>query len=383
MTLLGSMKEVKVKLATVRRPHKSTNPIIARVQGQLRRNSNARGRTDKTEDGRQVSQDLQFRSVLVPLDGSRAAEHAIPWALDIASRAGGYVRFVHVRQIRRGNNKHWANLDLGAYGHREKRLRQDYIAGVAERITRTSPVPVAPLLLEGSDVAEAITDAARSADVIVMAARRRGMMGRLFHGSVVTQLLQRTPLPLLVVPGYNFPVERAIPKSIRRILIPLDGSEESETILDAAAELSSLTAAERTLIRVVPRLPYAGTPWDEKVDEALRYLNRVAVKLRRHPSAVRTEIVSSDEAVGEVLLANAQASRVDLIAVTSRRGGGPWERFLRSPVNYLIGKANVPILVARATPQRSPQRGEKMARKLDKLIEAEATITRILEGQQS
>jgi hypothetical protein len=64
------------------------------------------------------------------------------------------------------------------------------------------------------------------------------------------------------------------------MLIPLDGSEESETILEAAAELSSLTGAEQTLVRVVPRLPYAGVPWTEKEDEALNYLNRVAVKLR-------------------------------------------------------------------------------------------------------
>ena len=145
-------------------------------------------------------------------------------------------------------------------------------------------------------------------------------------------------------------------KSIERMLIPLDGSEESETILDAAAELSSLTAAERTLIRVVPLLPYAGVPWTEKEDEALSYLNRIAVKLRGQPSAVHTEIVSSDNALGEVLLANAQASRVDLIAVTSRRGGGPWERFVRSPVNYLIGRAHVPILVVRATPRSDDAR---------------------------
>ena len=206
-------------------------------------------------------------------------------------------------------------------------------------------------------------------------------MGRLFYGSVVTQLLHRTTLPLLIAPGYNFPVERAKSKSIERMLIPLDGSEESETILDAAAELSSLTAAERTLIRVVPLLPYAGVPWTEKEDEALSYLNRIAVKLRGQPSAVHTEIVSSDNALGEVLLANAQASRVDLIAVTSRRGGGPWERFIRSPVNYLIGRSHVPVLVVRATPRRTRQDSFNVAHELHKLQEAEAGMSRILDGK--
>jgi nucleotide-binding universal stress UspA family protein len=330
---------------------------------------------------RQVVEALQFRSILVPLDGSRAAEHAIPWALDIASRAGGYIRFVHVQPSGTGNNKHWPMFDLAAFGGREKE-RRAYLAGVAERTSGASSVPVAPLILEGPHVAEALADAARSADLVVMATRHRGMMGRLFCGSVVTQLLHRTTLPLLIAPGYNFPVERAKPKSIKRILIPLDGSDESETILDAAAELSSLTGAERTLIRVVPRLPYAGVPWIEKEDEALSYLNRVAVKLRSKPSAVHTEIVSSDEAVGEVLLANAQASRIDLIAVTYRRGGGPWERFLKGPVNYLLGRSHVPVLVARAMPRSTKQASFNVAHELHKLLESEIGMARMLDKEK-
>lgn len=160
---------------------------------------------------------------------------------------------------------------------------------------------VSTLLVEGSEIAEAIADAGRSDNLIVMAARRRGLIGRVFHGSVVMQLLARTKLPIFVAPGYDFPFERAITKSIRRMFVPLDGSEESETILNAGSELSLLTGADRTLLQVVPRLPYVGTPWIEKEEEALSYLDRVAVRLRKHPAAVVTEVVSSDEAVGEVI----------------------------------------------------------------------------------
>jgi nucleotide-binding universal stress UspA family protein len=374
-------KEDKVTLATVRLPHRSTHAIGKSVLEQAPRDSDSHRRKGKLAAGAKGVQALQFRSVLVPLDGSKAAEHALPWALDIASRAGGYLRLVHVHSAPQANGKRWPILGWGAYGNGEKKLHHEYVAGVAERISRTSSVPVAPLLIEGSEVAQAIADAARSADIVVMATRRRGLMGRLFCGSVVTQLLHRTTVPLLIAPGYNFPVERAKSKSIERILIPLDGSDESETILDAAAELSSLTGAERTLIRVVPRLPYAGVPWTEKEDEALSYLNRVAVKLRSKPSAVHTEIVSSDEAVGEVLLANAQASRIDLIAVTSRRDTGPWERFFRSPVNYLLGRSHVPVLVARAMPRRTKQGSFNVVHELHKLLEAETGMARILDEE--
>lgn len=369
-----------MKLATGRIPRSLTGSCRDRVQERPPGDHDARWRKAKGA-GRQVVEALQFQSILVPLDGSRAAEHAIPWALDIASRAGGCIRFVHVRRDRPGNNKHWPKFDLAAHSFRDKE-RRAYLAGVAERTSRASSVPVAPLLLEGPDVAEAIADAARTADIVVMATRRRGMMGRLFCGSVVTQLLHRTTLPLLIAPGYNFPGEQAKPKAIERILIPLDGCDDSETILDAAAELSSLTGADRTLIRIVPRLPYAGVPWTEKEDEALGYLNRVAVKLRGKPSAVRTEIVSSDEAVGEVILAHAQACRIDLIAVTSRRGGGPWKRFLRSPVNYLLGRSHVPVLVARATPRNTTQDSFDVAHELHKRLKAGTDTARMLDEEK-
>jgi hypothetical protein len=93
-------------------------------------------------------------------------------------------------------------------------------------------------------------------------------------------------------------------------------------------------------------------------------------------------IVSSDEAVGEVLLANAQASGIDLIAVTSRRGGRSWERFSRSPVNYLLGRSHVPVLVARARPRRTKHDSLNEAYELHKLLEAETGMARMLDKEK-
>jgi hypothetical protein len=75
---------------------------------------------------------------------------------------------VHVHSVPQANRKRWPIIDWGAYGDGERKLHQEYLVGVAERISRTSPVPVASLLLEGSNVAEAIADAARTADIVVI-----------------------------------------------------------------------------------------------------------------------------------------------------------------------------------------------------------------------
>ena len=43
-----------------------------------------------------------FRNVLVPVDGSPLAEHAIPWAIAVAGHTGGlHLVHVHVGNLRR------------------------------------------------------------------------------------------------------------------------------------------------------------------------------------------------------------------------------------------------------------------------------------------
>lgn len=370
-----------MKVVSARLPHKSTAAPSDRPCVRSPQNARAQNGSNTLEAWKKDIRAAQFRSLLVPLDGSLAAEHAIPWALDIARRSGGSLRLVYVHQVPRATPRRWPIGDGNAYDRRRQELHLEYFVGVAERISRISAVPVAPLVLEDSNVAESLADAGRSSDMVVMATRRRGAIGRLFGGSVVTQLLRRTTLPLLIAPGYKYPVGRALPKSIRRVLIPLDGSANNEAILDAASELSSLTAAECGLLRVVPRRPYAGTPWNEKEDEALSYLNRVAARLRRRPSAVHTEIVSSDEAVGEVILANAQASDSDLIALTSTRRGGLADGFERSPVSYLLGKAHLPILVMRAARQTTDDNALGLGREGQSLVDANVRRTVFLDGQ--
>jgi nucleotide-binding universal stress UspA family protein len=40
-----------------------------------------------------------YRSIMVPLDGSRAAEHALPLAISIARRAGATLQLAHIHDV--------------------------------------------------------------------------------------------------------------------------------------------------------------------------------------------------------------------------------------------------------------------------------------------
>lgn len=73
----------------MRPPTLPVTTLRGRVEDYSRRDGIADSYWKKPQAKHSDAKELQFRSLLVPLDGSRAAEHAVPWALKFARRSGG------------------------------------------------------------------------------------------------------------------------------------------------------------------------------------------------------------------------------------------------------------------------------------------------------
>ena len=118
----------------------------------------------------------RIREVLVALDGTVSSEHALPWALHIAEVAEAQVRIVHVHQ----------QMDDGFHGRRATLYRdfdnlmrmpkERYLSDVINRVTRAGGDCVQSTLLEGRDIADALAALTASADLTVMATRRRSWL---------------------------------------------------------------------------------------------------------------------------------------------------------------------------------------------------------------
>src|SRR5262245_51041562 len=182
-----------------------------------------------------------FRSILVPLDGSPFAEQALPLAVAIARRGGGRLVLVTVRTplteaYVEGIYISTAELedDLAArYG--------DYLRSVAEKARAWADVPVETAVLRG-DVASALCEQASAgrADLVVMATHGRGPLGRFWLGSVADQMLRVAPVPLLLVrPEAEAPPDAE--PTFGRVVVPLDGTPESEEVLESAVALAALS----------------------------------------------------------------------------------------------------------------------------------------------
>jgi nucleotide-binding universal stress UspA family protein len=221
-------------------------------------------------------------------------------------------------------------------------------------------------LLEGP-VAESLHRQAITTrvDLVVMTVIGAGPWTRLWLGSVADELVRWLPMPLLLLRPQEPAPELGREPTIKRILLPLDGSEAAEQVVEPAAALGTLMQAEFTLLRVVnPAAPATDTEsappgqrtqtrQQELQAEAQAYLDRVAERLRAGSLPVQTRVVFHEHPAVAIL--NAHAHDIDLIAFTTRgRRALPW-LFLGSTADKVLRGASTPVLVQRPRDQSVPE----------------------------
>jgi nucleotide-binding universal stress UspA family protein len=301
----------------------------------------------------------QLRTILVPVDGSPGAEHALPYALSLARRTGTEVALVGVYStVQAANDPERLGWQDGEY--RVEPLR-DYLDAIAERVAKVSPVRVRPVLVKGLSPEDALCEFGDGdADLVVMASRRRGWWSRLWHGSVSAAVARRSRSPVLLVPAGVQPTDLMADLPLGQVLIPLDGTAEAERVLGPAAALAAISNGVCDLLHVVRSRPYAvdwslvygGRPTGTSAEQSRtvhRNLHRVAEGLRRRGVSVRWHAVTDQRPKEEVITRYAETSGANVIAMASRgRDGlaGLFRGSLAARVNRLTP---LPMLVCRKT----------------------------------
>lgn len=277
-----------------------------------------------------------FRSLLVPLDGSAFAEQALSTAGAIAKRSGASIRLVRVHvPIAYG--------DLASVDRWEKELRRserEYLARTAAWFGERFKVPATTSLLE-DPIAPAICQGARRADLIVMSTHGRTGVSRAWLGSVADGVARHATVPVLMMrPESEIDESEGNADgtiSIKRALVPLDGSLLAEGIMEHAIKLAATFGSSVTLVRVVEPvqmrsadypLPYPiplgvtdPEATDRLVAQANDYLTGVAARVRgQHPLEVAIDVRVS-ERVAPAILEAADERGADLVAMASHGRG--------------------------------------------------------------
>lgn len=296
-----------------------------------------------------------FKKILVPLDGSKIAEAVIPFASEIATRSRAELLFVTaVQQVGVWD----AALSLQVL-KREAEVAADYLATV-ERDLSGEGQKVATQVLDG-DAAEAVLAAVEEAgaDLIAISTHGRSGVSRWLFGSVATHILERAAVPLLVLRPKEGEDRGAPGPVVKKILVPLDGSEVAKSILPVIEEFAKTMGASLVLYHsVAPLSAYPGfeSAGAAALGEAIEEMQRQAKEiLARTAEEVvsrgveATTVVSLGTPVDGVLTA-ANELDVDLIAIATHGRSGFGRAVLGSVADGVIRRsADVPCLVVRPT----------------------------------
>jgi nucleotide-binding universal stress UspA family protein len=275
-----------------------------------------------------------IRSLLVPLDGSEFSEQGLPLASRLAEASGADIHLARVHVHAPGLMVANSPFPLG--GVRESIVEEEqYLNDVAGRLADRGMSADASVL-EGPRVADSLSAYADEvdADMVLIASHGRSGMRRFWLGSVASDLVRSTNLPVFVTrPGAEG--ADAGPVDIRTIVVALDGSVAAESAIAPASELARTSGGRLVLVHV------AGSSWAE----ATEYLEEVAAPLREAGLDVAIHAMfSTGTGEGVARIATALGADVIAMALGSRRVG----RGIRRLADEVLQSSDLPLLLVRS-----------------------------------
>lgn len=298
-----------------------------------------------------------FSKILVPLDGSKTAEKALPHARSLGGKLKVPVELLAVVDIAEVVS-HTASERprfLDTVIDRAVEHSTTYLKSVAGTFTDTGPVKCS--VEKGKAEESIIEKAARDRTMLIaMATHGRSGLNRFLLGSVAEKVLRGTVNPLLLIRASEEP-ETEGETTPNAILVPLDGSELGEAVLSMVADLAKKLDLDVELFRAyhIPYNVYGGDAgfyagnYEELIsgvrDEAIEYLDNKAAELRKLGVPKVTSVVK-DGIAGDEIITWAQKTGA-LIAMCSHGRSGVKRWVLGSVAETVVRHAANPVLITR------------------------------------
>jgi nucleotide-binding universal stress UspA family protein len=279
-------------------------------------------------------------TIMVPLDGSPAAESVLPYVQLLAVPSGASVHLITV---------------AAAHGAPAASAYLDKTAGQL----RAGSLTCSARVIAGAE-AQAILDEADAidADLIAMSTHGRSGLMRWVIGSVADKVVHGMSRPLLLVRARDA-AERP-PAKVERVLVPLDGSPLSLSVLPYVEEVAALLGASLVLYNAVLPLdiyPGAelaptriGSVIDDLLEQGQAFLAQVAKEVGERGSVKADSIVTIGFPVDEVVRV-AQEVGAGLIAMATHGRSGVNRWVLGSVADGVVRRSSLPCLLVRPEQQ--------------------------------
>jgi len=299
-----------------------------------------------------------YDKLLVPLDGSELAEVTLWYGARLASRLHSALTLLYVASPDELTSPHMHECYL--------KYTVDMVKEVADKSaaeTGGGEIAIDYKILRG-DPAEEIIDYANKAkiDLIIMSTQGKSGIRRWALGNVANKVLRATRKQVLLIRAKGAEPD-VYKEKLVKVLVPVDGSRESESILRFVTYMAAELNLEVTLFHmwVRGRETYPTSMVSLKRIEKIRkqesgYIERLGARLKGkglNVKAVFGEVWQNEEA--EEIIKLAEEGQFSLVAMAThgRSGVGRW--IFGSNADKVLNEGTTPLLLVR------PIKGKKKA----------------------
>ena len=317
-----------------------------------------------------------YRRILVPLDGSTVAEQVLPYVRYLAGKLKIPVDLLVVVDV------------VGMTGSMETSNARNLDAFIAENVHRSEAylekigktftgVASSHMVIKGKPEEVVIEKAASDGDTLItMATHGRSGVDRWLLGSVAEKVLRVTTNPLLLVRATKEGKSEG-EKTIKRVIVPLDGSALAEKVLPHVTALAKEITFETVLLRAYNLRQVISTfedyipDWDlleiQAREEAKAYLQSKARELKAQGAIEVSSLALEKEPAREIIDLAAEPN--SLIAMCSHGHSGIKRWVLGSVTEKVVRHSSSPVLIipAKSNPALP---GEKHAEPIDEMRDA-------------
>jgi nucleotide-binding universal stress UspA family protein len=191
-----------------------------------------------------------YKKVVIPLDGSKLAEVALPYAEELAGKMSSEIILLTVLQSEEAHEYQNHHSYTSKIVDVTKRHVEKYID-----ISKRKAIRVGTATRTGNP-AEGILDYVSKGNhnIIVMATHGRSGISRWAVGSVADKVVRATTrLPLMLIRAKGAHPDIRAKRVLKKALVPLDGSTGSEAVIPYIMEIAPSLKMELTFLRVIPK----------------------------------------------------------------------------------------------------------------------------------
>jgi nucleotide-binding universal stress UspA family protein len=306
-----------------------------------------------------------YKKIAVTLDGSPLAEKALPYAVKLANLLNTellLLRIADLPPLVSDNVDH----ELEAIESAEAYLKS--VEKVISDSTKPLFIPaerLQPLVAYGKpefEISEIVPF--EEADLLIMTTHGRKGLARLTQGSISSKVLHQISIPVILIKPENLkeeiPLENLMSSltsfdaSEVNILMTVDGSPESESIVAPTVEFAKKVGASIYLFTVVlPPMPVEmgsvstgygfGDEAEKLLEQANEYIKKLEAKIAEQGVKVVSKVSLADPAAE--IVQYAQEIQATMISMSTHARGKLGQLVMGSVADEVMRESHLPVML--------------------------------------